>query len=288
MMEKIFRIGGRGLVFISAGFLLIFSNSNSFAAIHPGLRVAMAQIDIIDGNLQENMWRAEDLIRKAAGYQADMVCLPEAADLGWMYQDARRNACPIPGIYTDFLSSLAGELRIWISAGCLEQAGDSTFNTAVLIDRTGRIVLKHRKIKTLSSLTAHLYDKGSTDDIKVVDTEFGRIGLTICADNFDEENPGKIVELGGWLLLTPHGFAAENDDLVNNSIEFMNHIKGLAASTKLWVVGTNACLSRIAGGEWKGFLHSGCSTVAGPGGKAVATGAFNRPDLIIYDIPSEE
>lgn len=258
------------------------------SASHPGVRIAMAQMDIIDGNLKENMKRAEDMIREAAKWNADMVCLPEAADFGWLYQQARRYASPIPGRYTEFLSALAKELNIWISAGCLEKYGDKTYNAAVIIDRTGNIVLKHRKIKTLSSLTSQLYDRGNTEDIKAVETEFGRIGLTICADNFDIENPEKVAESGAWLLITPHGFAARPNDLANNAVEYMNHIKGLASGTNLWVVGTNACLSRIADGEWEGYQHSGCSTIADPNGKVVAIGKFNATDLILYDIPPED
>jgi len=268
--------------------LCLFCCIDPVTASHPGLRVAMAQMDIIDGNLEENMKHAENMIRKAADLNVDMVCLPEAADFGWLYQQARRDAFPIPGKYTDFLSSLAKEFNIWISAGCLEKDGERTYNAAVIIDRTGTIVLKYRKIKTLSSLTAHLYDRGSTDDIKVIDTEFGRIGLTICADNFDFENPEKVVNLGAWLLITPHGFAAKVNDLENNAVEYMNHIKGLALKTKLWVVGTNSCLSRIAGGEWEGYLHSGCSVIADSSGKVVALGRFNETDLVIYNIPSEK
>jgi N-carbamoylputrescine amidase len=252
---------------------------------YPGLCVAMAQMDIKDGDMEENMKCAEKNIREAAGLNVDMVCLPEATDLGWLYQEARRDALPIPGKYSDFLSGLAKELSIWISAGCLEKDGDKTYNSAILIDRTGKVVLRHRKIKTLSSLTEHLYDRGCTDSIKVVDTEFGRVGLTICADNFDLENPEKVASQGAWLLITPHGFAAKVNDLENNAVEYMNHIKGVAAKTNLWVVGTNSCLSLITGGEWKGYLHSGASTIADPEGKAVAIGKIKETDLVIYNIP---
>lgn len=268
--------------------LFLVCCTNYAAASHPELRVAMAQIDIISGNLKMNMWRAEKIIRQAADCNVDMVCLPEAADFGWLYQQARSDASPIPGKYTDFLSALARELNIWISAGCLEKDGDRTYNAAVIIDRTGNIVLKHRKIKTLASLTSHLYDRGIPDNVKVVDTEFGCIGLTICADNFDSGNTEKIVNLGAWLLITPHGFAAKENDLANNAVEYMNHIKNLATRTKIWVVGTNSCLSLVTGGEWEGYLHSGCSTIADPEGKVVAIGKFKEPDLIIYHIPSEE
>ena len=34
---------------------------------HPGLRVALVQMDVADGDLEENMRRAEQWIREAAG-----------------------------------------------------------------------------------------------------------------------------------------------------------------------------------------------------------------------------
>ena len=252
---------------------------------HPGLRVAMVQMDISDGDLVENMKRAEENIRKAAGMKADLICLPEAADFGWLCQKSREVALPIPGKYTDFLSRLASEHGIWISAGCLEKDGEKTYNSAVLIDRTGKIVLKHRKISTLPELTSHLYDQGSADSIKVVSTEFGIAGVTICADNFTIKHPQKVADKGAWLLIAPHGFAEKESDLPENAIKYMNRIKKTAADTRLWVIGTDAVLSPVAGGAWKGYLHSGCSTIADPAGKAVAIGKFKETDLIIYDIP---
>ncbi|MCC6487221.1 MAG: carbon-nitrogen hydrolase family protein [Candidatus Hydrogenedentes bacterium] len=255
------------------------------AVQHPGLRVAMIQMDVIDGDLAENTRRAEKSIREAADQKADLVCLPEAADLGWLYQKARENAQPIPGAYTDLLSNLAKELNVWICGGCLEKDGEKTFNSAILIDRSGAIVLKHRKISTLPKLTAHLYDAGNSGDIKVVDTEFGRVGVTICADNFNIVHPQKVADQGAWLLITPHGFAEKQEDLLDNGVAFINHIKNVASKTKLWVVGTNTALSEVAGGDWKGYLHSGASTIADPAGKAKVIGRFLEPDLVIYDIP---
>ena len=255
-------------------------------ASHPGLRVAMIQMDVVDGDLAENMRRAEKRIRESAEKKADLVCLPEAVDFGWLYQKAREDALTIPGTYTGFLSKLAKELKIWICAGCLEKAGDKTYNAAVLIDRTGAIVLKHRKINTLPDLTAHLYEAGNAQDIKAVDTEFGQVGVTICADNFDLKHPQKVADSGAWLLITPHGFAAPVNDLFDNGVSFINHIKKVAKQTKLWVIGTNTGLSEVAGGKWKGYRHSGGSTIADPAGKAVAIGRFIETDLVIFDIPS--
>lgn len=249
------------------------------------LRVAMCQFEIVDGNIAENMRRAEEYIRKAARNQAKLICLPEAADWGWLYAHARRDAFPIPGAYTDMLSRLAKELNVWICGGCLERDGDRTYNSAVLIDTQGNIVLKHRKINTLPFLTKDLYDKGKKEDVSSVDTEFGRVGITICADNFDLDIPQKVADQGAWLLIAPHGFAATKEELRKNAEEFQQHIRRIAQHTRMWVIGTNTCRGPIAAGEWKGRPHSGCSTIARPDGSAAAVAKFNSPDIVIFDIP---
>lgn len=254
---------------------------------HPAVRVALAQIPIEDGKLEANMRLAEQAAERAAELKVDFFNLPEAADWGWLYQQARRDALPIPGKYTEFLCGLAKRHKMWISAGCLERDGDKVYNSAVIVDRTGQTVLKHRKIDTLPWLTQHLYDRGNPQDIRTIDTEFGRIGLTICADNFDLKKPQRVAELGAWLLIAPHGFAAETEKLEQNSKEYQAHIRKVAGHTKLWVVGTDAVLGTVEGGAWKGWLHSGCSVVARPDGTAIAVGKFKEPDLVVYDIPAE-
>ena len=283
--------------------LLVFAAVEASAGTHPGLRVAMCQTEIVDGDIAENMRRAEKAIREAVlregrekqiprqardDHGVDLVCLPEAADWGWLYEHSRRDAFPIPGAYADLLAKLAQELEVWVCAGCLERDGDKTYNSAVLIDRTGKIVLKHRKINTLKFLTKNLYDTGTKDDIKVVDTEIGRVGITICADNFNLGIPKKVADQGAWLLITPHGFAAEPDKLEKNAAEFQEHIKTISKHTKMWVIGTNTCLGPIAAGAWKGRPHSGCSTLARPDGTAAIVARFNTPDLVLFDIPAEK
>jgi len=254
---------------------------------HGGLRVALAQIPVEDGNLEHNMRLAEEAARQAASQKADLLNLPEAADWGWLYQQARRDALPISGKYTDFLAGLAKQHRMWVSGGFLEKDGEKVYNSAVIIDRAGHIVLKHRKIDTLEQLTKHLYDQGLAEDIKTIDTEFGRIGLTICADNFNLKNPQRVADLGAWLLIAPHGFAAEPEKLEQNSKDYQKHIGKVAAKTGLWVIGTDAVLGTVQGGQWKGRLHSGCSMIARPDGSAAIVAKFREPDLVVFDIPAE-
>jgi predicted amidohydrolase len=252
---------------------------------HPGVRLALAQLALEDGDLARNMGLAEEAAREAAIHKPDVLCLPEAADFGWLHQEARRDALTVPGKYTEFLAGLAVRRGVWVCAGCLERDGERVYNSAVIIDRTGRIVLKHRKIRTLPDLTKHLYDAGTPDGTMTVDTEFGRIGWTICADNFDIAIPQRAASAGAWLLLTPHGFAAPVEEMENNARSFQEHIRGIAAKTGMWVAGTNVALARVKGGAWKNQMHCGCSTVARPDGTGALVGKFKQADLLVYDVP---
>ena len=88
------------------------------------------------------------------------------------------------------------------------------------------------------------------------------------------------------MLLAPHGFADEESKLELNSKSYQDHIRRVAATTRLWVVGTDAVLGTVQGGAWKGRLHSGCSVVARPDGTAAIVAKFRQPDLIVFDIPA--
>jgi len=64
-----------------------------------------------------------------------------------------------------------------------EQAGEKQYNTAVLIDREGKVVGRYRKVFVYWGEGLHVSDEG----VKVFDTDFGRISILTCFDlNFAE------------------------------------------------------------------------------------------------------
>jgi predicted amidohydrolase len=54
------------------------------------------------------------------------------------------------------------------------------------VDKTGKLLWKHRKINVLPELMTPPYSQGPPQDIGVVETEFGRIAVLICADTFSD------------------------------------------------------------------------------------------------------
>ena len=73
--------------------------------------VAMAQIVCLDGDRAGNFVRIENAIQNAAAQDADVVCFPEMAILGWVNPAAHLRAFAIPGKDTDRLSQLRETTR---------------------------------------------------------------------------------------------------------------------------------------------------------------------------------
>ena len=110
----------------------------------------MAQMRVIGGDLRGNLLRAAKMTADAAAAGADIIVLPEAMDLGWTHHSATELAEPIPdGETFEYLADLAEDHAIYICAGVTEKEGDVIYNTAVLIDRQGKLLTRHRKINEL-------------------------------------------------------------------------------------------------------------------------------------------
>ncbi len=141
------------------------------------------------------------LVRQAAAQKPDIVCLPEGITIvstGKNYADVSES---IPGPTTDRLGALAQELRSYVVAGIFERAGPAVYNSAVLIDRAGRVAGVYRK----THLPREEWEGGLTpgDTYPVFDTDFGRVALLVCWDlQFPE--PWRAVALqGAELVLLP-------------------------------------------------------------------------------------
>lgn len=138
---------------------------------------------------------------KVAEGGADIVLLPEGAPLvgtGKKYVDVAES---VPGTVTARLGALAKRKRAWVVAGVLEREGKAVYNTAVLLDREGRVAGKYRKVY----LPREEYEGGLTpgDDYPVFDTDFGRVGLMICWD-VQYADPARALALrGAELVLMP-------------------------------------------------------------------------------------
>lgn len=245
------------------------------------VKIAVCQVVLLDGDRSGNLARIENAIAEARDMHADVVCLPEMALLGWVNPDAHEKACPIPGKDSDRLCELAKKYGVFLCIGFAEKDGDGLYDSALLIDSRGGIALKHRKINLLSELMHPPYTAG--DSIDVADTEFGRIGLLICADTHEDEILSQMATLKPDLLLVPYGYAADAEVWPEHGKKLEIVVCRAARKTGASCVGTNL-VGQISHGPWKGRTYGGHSVVAERNGEVVVTGKDRDRDVIIVEV----
>jgi predicted amidohydrolase len=259
----------------------------TFASCENGavtLRIGMAQMLVRGAMPEENLARATAMIERAAAQGCRVVVLPECLDFGWTDPSARDRAEPIPGKHSDQLAQAARSHSIWVTAGLVEREGERLYNTAVLISPEGEIVLKHRKINELA-LAHDLYSLGT--EISVADTELGRVGLAICADNYPDspEIGGALGRMGCRLLLSPCAWAVDADH--NNAIRpygkfWRESYPSLTTKFPMTVIGVSS-VGAITSGPWKGRKCVGCSLAYGPGGIELAQAPPDEEALLVVE-----
>lgn len=230
------------------------------------IRVAVCQILSIDGDREGNFRRIEYALEQARDAHADIAAFPESILLGWENPDAHRMAAPIPGADSDRVAALARKYGLTISIGLDEKAGEKLYDSAILVDRTGKLLWKHRKLNVLAYLMDPPYSEGAIDGVGVVDTEFGRIGLVICADTFQDAVAKRIETLAPDLMLVPYGWAAPMDQWPQHAKLLEQLVGRRAAQWKCPVVGTDL-VGQMTQGPWKGQTYGGASVVMDGSGK---------------------
>jgi len=90
---------------------------------------------------------------------------------------------------------------MYIVAGLLERDGPVVYNTAVLIDRKGKLAGRYRKV----TLPREEIEGGVTpgNSYPVFDTDFGRIGMMICWDLQFPEVSQNLAMQGAEVILMP-------------------------------------------------------------------------------------
>lgn len=259
--------------------LLLFTKEVS--AQMKTIRIATCQIFALDGDRSGNFVRIENAIREAKDAGADIICFPETIILGWVNPDAHKRAYPIPGKDSQRLCELAKKYQAYLCAGLAEKNGTNLYDSVVLIDNKGRILLKHRKINILTELMTPPYTPGK--DVNTVETEFGKIGLLICADTFEDEILKRMAALKPDLVLVPYGWAAEENEWPEFGKKLENVVTEAARKSGAPVVGTDL-VGQITRGPWKDRVFGGQSVAADKNGKTLAIAKDRDRDIKIVSI----
>jgi predicted amidohydrolase len=227
------------------------------------------------------------LLREAHGRGARLVVFPELAlttffPRWWFTDPAELDAffeTEMPSPATRPLFEAAAELGCGFHLGYAERTAEGRrFNTAILVDPAGRIVLKYRKVhlpghreheprRPFQHLEKRYFEPGDLG-FPTVEAMGGRMGILICNDRRWPE-AWRVLGLAGAELVmvgynTPQHYppVPQEDHLQN----FHNHLvlQAGAYQNGTWVVATAKC------GVEEGCLLIGQSCIVAPTGEIVA------------------
>ncbi len=155
------------------------------------MRVAAVQL-ASGPSVAANLNEARRLIGMAANEGAKLVALPEYfAIMGMQDTDkVKVREEEGKGPIQEFLAETAKKHRIWLVGGSVplvSSAANRVRNSCLVYDDTGKLVARYDKIHLFGfEMGKEQYSEERTiepgREVKVIDSPFGRLGLSICYD----------------------------------------------------------------------------------------------------------
>lgn len=248
-------------------------------------KLAVVQMYVEPGNPDKNLKNAEQLIREAAANKANVVLLPEVMDLGWTHPSAKIFAGEIPhGETCKRICKMAKENKVYVCCGLVEKDGNAIYNSAVIIDDKGKVLLKHRKLNELD-IAHDVYAQG--DRLGICTTPWGNFGLMICADATAKDHvlTRSLGYMGTDVVLSPSSWAVPPDH--DNSKDpygktWFDAYIPVAREFAMWIASASN-VGPVTEGAWKSWKCIGCSMVIGPSGEKMVMGPYGeKAETILY------
>jgi beta-ureidopropionase len=137
---------------------------------------------------------------RAGSFHPDIACLPE------MFSN--RAPEPVPGPVTERLSAWARAHSSYVIFGLRTKKGDRVYNSAILLDRQGRLVGYYNKIHPTEGELKDGTTPGQDDGPPVFHTDFGTIGVQICFDVNWRDEWRRLKEEGAQIVFWPAAYPA--------------------------------------------------------------------------------
>ena len=162
------------------------------------LKVAAAQIRPVLFSLDGSVQRVLSAMAEAAEQGVELIVFPEtflpyypyfsfvepAVLMGRSHLALYDQAVTVPGTATEAIAAAARQHNMHVLLGINERDGGSLYNTQLLFDNAGDIILKRRKI-TPTYHERMVWGQGDGSGLRVVDTKLGKIGALACWEHYN-------------------------------------------------------------------------------------------------------
>ncbi|EKB7279307.1 TPA: N-carbamoylputrescine amidase [Vibrio parahaemolyticus] len=238
-------------------------------------------------DLEENLAKAKKAIREAAQNGANVILPQElfAAPYFCKKQEAKYFELAEETANSHLIqemSALAKELGVVIPVSYFEKAGNTFFNSLVMIDADGTVLDNYRKshIPDGPGYSEKYYFSPGDTGFKVWQTKFGKFGAGICWDQWFPELARSLALHGAEAIFYPTAIGSEpQDPTLDSRDHWQRTMQGHSAANLVPVIASNRVGTEVDDGIETTFY--GSSFITDNTGAKIAE-APREGETIIY------
>ncbi|WHH58522.1 N-carbamoylputrescine amidase [Petroclostridium sp. X23] len=198
-------------------------------------------------NIEENIEKAEKLVREAASKGANIVLLQELFETPYFCQKEEIEhfdyATEVENNKAiNHFKKIAAELKVVIPISFYERKNNARYNAIAVIDADGSVLGVYRKthIPDGPGYEEKFYFNPGDTGFKVWHTQYAKIGIGICWDQWYPETARCLTLMGAEILLYPTAIGSEPEE---SDVDSKNHwqicMQGHAGANIIPVVASN-------------------------------------------------
>ncbi|RAV19334.1 N-carbamoylputrescine amidase [Paenibacillus contaminans] len=257
------------------------------------VKVAATQMSC-STNIDENISKAEALVRQAAAQGAQIIQLQELFETPYFCQKEKADYY----VYATELEhnkavnhfkKIAKELQVVLPISFYEKKNYARYNSLAVIDANGEVLGRYRKshIPDGPGYEEKFYFNPGDTGFKVWNTRYGKIGVGVCWDQWYPEAARCMALMGAELLFYPTAIGSEPQD---GSIDSKDHwqmcMLGHAASNLMPVIASNRV--GVEEDEDSSITFYGSSFIAGPQGNKVAEAGRSEETVLVAEFDLDQ
>ena len=196
-------------------------------------KIAVAQIEIFD-DLDKNVKKVLRFIDLASFKNADLICFPEST-LGDFVLDRKSKEI-------EQVKDKCREKKIYCIVGATIKEKDKIFNSAILINRKGKISYVYKKVHLFPGIDPKEFSSGKEN--RVIKTDFGKIGIILCWDFAFPEFVKRLSKKGAEIIFCP---AYLHEDAEINKEVFRSLFLTRAFENRVYFVVCDAFTDEVLG-----------------------------------------